>query len=275
MARRMVRDLGDEVMLLRTEEAYDFLVDHLATIPADVRRDVLPATRYAHTYLPDLVVRFWQARGSTISFGDLTDEHFRPFYDAAWELARIGVIRPGRVAPKGQEHPTDFGDHWSITEFGFQWLADASKRSYLDMGRLSEIFTSFTGRFGLGFAQRAVEAVRSYRTGSYLSACAMVGAAAESILLAVAIAKKSDEAAILKMYSGSGGRHRVTSYVTGQSTASVQQQFQAALRILHYWRDDASHGVHTTISEVEAHAALSELIRLAQFVSDNWDGLTA
>jgi len=71
-----------------------------------------------------LVTRFWQARGSTIPFGDLTDEHFRPFYDAAWELARIGVTRPGRVAPKGQEMANDFGDHWSITEFGFQWLAE-------------------------------------------------------------------------------------------------------------------------------------------------------
>ena len=167
----------------------------------------------------------------------------------------------------------DFGELWSITEYGFRWLADASKRSYLDMSRLSEIFASFTGRFGPGFAQRAVEAVRTYRTGNYLSACAMVGAAAESILLAVAIAKKGNEADVLKMYSG--GRNRVTTYVTGKSTPSIGRQFQAALHILHFWRDDASHGVHTTISEVEAHAALSELIRLAQFASDNWDDLTA
>ena len=51
-------------------------------------------------YLPDLIMRFWQACGSAIPFSDLTDEHSRPFYDAAWELARIGVMRPGRVAPK-------------------------------------------------------------------------------------------------------------------------------------------------------------------------------
>jgi len=262
-------------MLLRAEEAYDFLVAHLATIPANIGRDALARTRYAHMYLPDQVTRFWQSRGSTTSFGDLTDQDFRPFYDAVWELARIGVIRPGRVAPKNQETANDFGDHWSITEFGFQWLADASKRSYLDMSRLSEIFASFTGRFGPGFAQRALEAVRTYRTGNYLSACAMVGAAAESILLAVAIAKKGNEAEVLKMYRNSGGRSRVTTYVIGKSTQSIVRQFQAALHILHFWRDDASHGVHTTISEVEAHAALSELIRLGQFASDNWDDLTA
>jgi hypothetical protein len=257
-------------MLLRTEEAYDFLVTHLATIPADIGHYALARTRYAHLYLPDLVPRFWQPRGST----DLTDEHFRPFYDAVWELARIGVIRPGRVAPKNLEAANDFGDHWSITEVGFQWLADASKRSYLDMSRLSEIFTSFTGRFGPGFAQRAVEAVRTYRAGNYLSACAMVGAAAESILLAVAIAKKRNETEVMKMYQNSGGRSRITTYVTGKSTPSIARQFQGALHILHFWRDDASHGVHTTISEVEAHAALSELIRLGQFASDNWDDLT-
>ncbi|SRR6266566_2040670 len=103
----------------------------------------------------------------------------------------------------------------------------------------------------------------------------MVGAAAESILLAVAIAKSGDEAKMLKKYQNSGGRSRVTTYVVGQSTPSVARQFEAALHVLHYWRDDASHGVHTTISEVEAQAALSELIRLAQFASDHWADLTA
>jgi hypothetical protein len=151
---------------------------------------------------------------------------------------------------------SDFGDLWSITEFGFQWLADASRRSYLDMSRLSDILALFAARFGPGFAQRAVEAVRTYRTGNYLSACAMVGAAAESILLAIAIAKKKgNEAEILKMYSGPAGRSRVATFVTGNSTPSVAGQFKAALHILHFWRDDASHGVHTTISEARAQWA--------------------
>ena len=33
----------------------------------------------------------------------------------------------------------------------------------------SAIFASFGGRFGPGFTQRAVEAVRTYRTGNYQS----------------------------------------------------------------------------------------------------------
>jgi hypothetical protein len=140
---------------------------------------------------------------------------------------------------------------------------------------MAEVLAGFVPQFGPGFGQRAVEAVRTYRTANYLASCSMTGAAAESILLAAAIAKSGDEAKILKMYDTAGGRTRVTTYLTGQTTSSVRRQFEAALHILHYWRDDASHGQQTTITEVEAHAAISELLRLAQFTSDRWTDLTA
>jgi hypothetical protein len=61
----------------------------------------------------------------------------------------------------------------------------------------------------------------------------------------------------------------------GGLTASIVNQFTVALSVLHYWRDDASHGVMTTISEIEAHASLLQLLRLAQFASDHWDKLTS
>lgn len=95
------------------------------------------------------------------------------------------------------------------------------------------------------------------------------------ILLAAAVAKSGDEAKILKTYESAGGRARVTTYITGQATNSVQRQFEAALHILHYWRDDAAHCQQTTITEIEAHSAISELLRLAQFTSDSWKDLTA
>jgi hypothetical protein len=45
--------------------------------------------------------------------------------------------------------------------------------------------------------------------------------------------------------------------------ASTERTFEAALQVLHYWRDDAAHGMATTIVEVEAYASLTQLLRLA------------
>ena len=262
-------------MEVQAEEAFEFLIQHLAKIPTNISRHALAATRYAHLYLPDVVAGFWRTRSPNVGIVDLADAQFTVFYDAAWELARIGVLRPGRVAPRNMETANDFGDHWSVTKFGFDWLAQVSSRPFLDMSRMSEVLAAFAPRFGPGFGQRAVEAVRTYRTANYLSSCSMTGAAAESILLAAAIAKSGDEAKILKRYESAGGRASVAAYLTGQATSSVRRQFEAALHILHYWRDDASHDQQTTITEVEAHAAISELLRLAQFTFDRWDDLTS
>jgi hypothetical protein len=49
----------------------------------------------------------------------------------------------------------------------------------------------------------------------------MAGAAAESILLAVAIAKTGDETKVLKDYESAGGRGRVTKLVLHGLTGSV------------------------------------------------------
>jgi hypothetical protein len=187
------------------------------------------------------------------------------------------VLRPGRVAPRNMELANDFGDHWSITKFGFGWLAEASKRPFFDMGRMSEVLAGFVPRFGPGFGQsaRSRQSAPTGRSTIFPPACTLAGAAAESILLAVTIAKSKDEAKMLKTYGSSGGRARITAYVVGQATSSVKRQFEAALHILQYWRDDASHGTLTSITEVEAYAAVSELLRLAQFTSDHWDDLTA
>ena len=46
------------------------------------------------------------------------------------------------------------------------------------------------------------------------------------------------------------------------------------MQVLHYWRDDAAHGNTATITKIEAHASLTQLLRLAQFASDHWDKLT-
>jgi hypothetical protein len=106
-------------------------------------------------------------------------------------------------------------------------LAQASKRPFLDMSRMSEVLPGFVLHFGHGFGQRAVGAVRTYRTANYLAACSMAGAAAESILLAAAIAKSKNEGKILKMYESAGGRARVTTFLTGTGN----EFGQAAIRV--------------------------------------------
>src|SRR5262249_13150627 len=149
-------------------------------------------------------------------------------------------------------------DGYSITEFGRDWLADPQRRAAGDPSRMSEIFASFEKKYGPGFGQRANEAIRCHRNGNYLAACVMAGAAAESILLAVAIAKVGDETKVLKEYQRAGGRANVTRLVTTGVSGSVARTFEAALQVLHFWRDDAAHGIATTIEEVEAYASLTQ-----------------
>jgi hypothetical protein len=226
-------------------------------------------------WIAHVVREYWARR---VDPNTLSEEQFVPFYDAAWELCRIGVLRPGQHAAMGQGQyggAIFSGDGYSITEFGAKWLADPERQTGADPSRMSEIFASFSETYGTGFSQRATEAIRCHRTSNYLASCVMAGAAAESILLAVAIAKAKDEEKVLKTYEKSGGRLAVTRLVTTGLFGSVQRQFEAALQVLHYWRDDAAHGKATAISEVEAHASLTQLLRLAHFSHDNWAELTS
>jgi hypothetical protein len=102
----------------------------------------------------------------------------------------------------------------------------------------------------------------------------MCGAAAESLLLAVAVAKSRDEDNTLRIYRGTHGRKKTIDAVVGQARAAIAGPFSVATGLLSFWRDDAAHGLASRISEMEAHEAISRLLRLAQFVTDNWPELT-
>jgi hypothetical protein len=84
----------------------------------------------------------------------------------------------------------------------------------LNINRLSEMFASLSDHLGDGFLQRANEAVRCHSFGAILAARAMCGAAAESIVLFVAIARSSDEAVVLKIYTGTHGRKKTIDSIT-------------------------------------------------------------
>lgn len=218
---------------------------------------------------------------------DEREPYVAPFYDAAWELCRRGVLRPAAAVPAGQSAANQigqrinaapfFGDGYSLTAWGREWVGKAaSERATLpsDPGRITEVLQQFKALFGEGYAQRAAEAVSDWRTGNYLSACTMAGAAAESILIAVAIAKSKNEPKVLSEYRTSRGRTNVIKLVTAGTATGLGERFTNALGILAYWRDEAGHGTASTIGEIEAHEAISRLLRLAQFTSDNWPALT-
>jgi hypothetical protein len=264
---------------VKAEEAFDFLVHHLSSL--SFRKDIYgrrQGNRGVDLYIPDIARNYWEPRlsseGRFIAGVDIIpQEKVVPFYDAAWELCRLGVLRPGQFAPMGQGHPSMFGDHYVITTFGAQWLKEASQRAFLDMSRLASMLAGFARRFGDGYAQRATEAVKTYRTGNWLAACVMAGAAAESILISIAVAKSGDEKKTLATYNAASGRANITKLVAKGVRASIQQHFENALLVLHYWRDTASHGVATSLGEIEAHVSLSQLLRLAQFADKYWNQL--
>jgi hypothetical protein len=128
---------------LHSDEAFDAIVHHLAQL-AETRdhRGQRSGPRETDFYLPDFVWNFWfphldRSGGRYMNANELEQERFTPFYDAAWELCRIGVLRPGEFSPRGMSHPKMFGDHYVITAFGREWLQSAKERPIIDSGRLA------------------------------------------------------------------------------------------------------------------------------------------
>ena len=268
---------------MRFDEAFDILVEYCAATNLKLGDAPRAARIRAQAlgndiWIPLIVQTHYQQ--NNIAANTLTDQHYLPFYDAAWELYQIGVLRPGPRASMGIGQSIGGGtystDGYSITKSGRIWLANPQRRAAGDPSRMSISLQCSQNRYGPGFAQRANEAIRCHRNGNYLAACVMAGASAKSSLLAVAIAKVGDETQVLKEYQRAGGRTKVTRLITTGVAASVTQAFESLqLQVLHYWRDDAAHGKATTIEEVEAYASLVMLLRLAQFCADRWADLTA
>lgn len=200
------------------------------------------------------------------------------FYAAAWELCRRGILRPG--IRRYHEQVTDEGsggNGYSVTPSGQEWLQEAARYDYvpIEPGRFARVLDGFSARFGAGYQERAQEAVRCYGANAYVACCAMCGAAAESIILALAIAKTSDETRVLRTYESAGGRGRIEAIILGQQPPQVQTEFRSSANLLKYWRDSAAHGRRSNITDNEAYTSLALLLRFAQFANDRWGDLIA
>lgn len=100
----------------------------------------------------------------------------------------------------------------------------------------------------------------------------MCGAAAESILLATAIAK-AGEATVLSQYNTSGDR-RVENIILGKVRQEIRDEYMGFMTLLKYWRDQAAHGKVSGIKDNEAYTSLALLLRFAIFVNDHWAEFT-
>lgn len=198
------------------------------------------------------------------------------FYAAAWELCRRGIIRPGvRNIQASASLAGCGGQCYSSTPFGRRWHAEIDRHAFIptEPGRFAELLKPFHVRFGPGFSERAQEAHRCYSALAYLACCAMCGAAAESVLLALAT-KKRDEQEVLRDYASAGGRGRVESLVLEKAEERLKKEFRSYSSLLKYWRDEASHGRPSGIGEIEAFTSLQSLLRLAQCANNHWEELT-
>jgi hypothetical protein len=232
-------------------------------------------------YLPNvikwhLIFETPHLQGSSSELDQKMTPLFPLFANAAWELCRRGILRPGVKDYNTQS--TDqgsAGSGFSVTAFGQQWLSEGGSVFIpTEPERFGQLLKPFVSRFGQGFHERAQEAVRCYGAHAYLACCAMCGAAAESILLATAIAKEGDEDSVLKIYATTNGRVRLENMIIGKATDHVKREFKGLTELLKYWRDEASHGKPSNISDNEAYTSLAMLLRYAAFVNGIWDSLT-
>ena len=77
------------------------------------------------------------------------DQIAPPFYAAAWELCRRGVLRPGIQTYRGQE-AGGWANGYTVLPAGKQWLAEATQDDCLPIepGRFSKLLDNFASRFG-------------------------------------------------------------------------------------------------------------------------------
>lgn len=251
------------------EQALDFLTEA-------VRGGHVGRNNY-EVYLLVVVDSYVRSRttvpqGSNIQ--DIVEKLLPPFYSAAWALCRLGVLRPGPTP--GISHTT-YSHHeeaqgYGITEFGRRWIAEAPSIVSTLPGKMTDLLLNAGTEFGDAYKLRAQDAVLAYNGHAYFACCAMVGAAAEAILLRAAVAKLGEEKAEA-LYFNRNGRSNLQKSLLGQKTNTFRTEFERHTDLISYWRDQSAHGHQTGIKEGEAYMALSGLLRFAHFASDKWDEL--
>jgi hypothetical protein len=195
----------------------------------------------------------------------------RPFYHAAWQMVNRGMLVPMPFLRRG-EPPKFTGDEFQLTDFGVGRLlidpdVNVTPTQYTRFGRYLH---SHAGRFRPSYHTRSQEAVACYRAKLYFATCAMAGAAAESILLSLAVAASQSEAEVLREYMTSGGAVKIRKRIARGANAAVAREIDNISELLKYWRDESTHASSVDLNEESAYQALLLLWRLARFVDTRW-----
>lgn len=263
------------------EEALEFLIEYLreskTSKPADERQ--LESFKY-EVWIPRVAQifhdRFPDRLKDLGGDGNLALKYHAPvFLDAAWALARQGVLRPSYAWGFDNNLYADGGQGFSVTSQGREWLRQDNNTAifFAHPGAYPKYLKKYVSRFGAGYAQRAEEALKCLSAGSYLAACAMTGAAAESIILATAITIIGENDA-LKLYRQGNGTAEITKKITVNLDERTKQEFRELTGIIKHWRNPSSHGEYVETDEVITMTALTTLVRLAQFVDSKWEQFT-
>jgi hypothetical protein len=255
------------------DEAYNFIVSYLRHSKKD--GDAVNILSIINDYASQHKPKPNRTERLTVSVFDPHQKNAAPFHCATWRLCNIGVLapRPKQISGQGGVSGSDF----LVTEYGQKWLDNLADYDYspTEYGRFSTLLAAHSERFGNGYHARSQEAISCYRAQAYLACCAMCGAASESILLALAVAKTNNEERVLKDYGTTTGRTKIEKLLLSQQGSFIHRELPNYMGLLKYWRDDAAHGADTNISESEAFTSLLLLLRFAQFSDEKWVEITA
>ena len=260
----------------------DINVDDAVAFCLQYLRDRINATPppkrdYGYDIFASSIAMKWAyrvTRGDSMRTDQVANDVGPIFFEATWELCRRGIVRPGVWSRLEQGNPE--GGGYCLTTYGERWLSNADDGNFIIMqpGSLASTLSKFSDKFGDGFHQRANEAIACRRAEAWLACCAMVGAAAEAVALAIAIAKTGDEDEVIRTYQARDGRRQVSNLIIGQHPQHLKISFQTFMGLLAYWRDDASHGQAVTLSVANSDEALRQLLHFCQWTERNWDLLT-
>lgn len=218
--------------------------------------------------LLELDRRYYEENGGTSYTRPVFTLHLGVFLDATWELCRLGIVRPGRRLSADEAR----GLRFTLTESGRQQLLDASAQGLVTVAGAAIVkeLEQHTARFGEAFIERVKDAVTSHSAGAHLACCAMCGAAAETILLSLAIALGGDEDEVLKEYLSRSGRAALMKRIKARLSHSDSLQLETYAKPLDYWRDAASHGLPARVLSGTAFQNLQLVRHLAHFVAGRW-----